>query len=441
MPSLAELLTHAREASSRDQCAALDRDDPLGALRAQFVAPPGVIYLDGNSLGQLPVKTATRIAQVVTGEWGQGLIRSWNDAGWMDLPTQVGNQIARLVGARPGELIVCDSTSVNLFKVLRAALALWLAANPAKPQDAAAPVVVSQPGNFPTDLYIAQSAAADLGFELELCDAAQLEPRLADPNAAPVAALVLTQVDYRTGAIHDLGHLSACAHAAGAFAIWDLAHSAGAIPVDLHQADADFAVGCGYKFLNGGPGAPAFVWAHPRWVDKTRQPLAGWLGHTAPFDFAAAYSPAQGIRHYLGGTPPILSLTALECGVQTVLAAEPLGGMAALHAKAQGLTELFIRLVARHCDRHELELLSPTDPAQRGCQVSLRSPLDGYAIVQALIERGVIGDFRASDVLRFGFSPLPLRYVDVWDAVMELARVLDTGTWRDPRYAQRHAVT
>jgi len=441
MSAFEDLLTRVRETDSRDNCAALDRDDPLGELRGQFVHPPGVIYLDGNSLGPLPVETATRVQHVVTGDWGQGLIRSWNDAGWMDLPAQVGDQIARLVGARPGELIVCDSTSVNLFKVLRAALALWLAENRARRQDSAAPVVISQHGNFPTDLYIAQAAADDLGFELELYDAAQLAARLADQDAAPVAALVLTQVDYRTGAIHDIGHLSACAHAARAFAIWDLAHSAGAIPIDLHRADADFAVGCGYKFLNGGPGAPAFVWAHPRWVNKAHQPLVGWLGHAAPFEFASTYRPAQGIRRFLGGTPPILSLAALECGVQTVLAAEPLGGMAALHAKAQGLTELFIHLVARHCRRHALELLSPTEPARRGCQVSMRSPLDGYAIIQALIERGVIGDFRAPDVLRFGFSPLPLRYTDVWDAVMELAEVLDSGQWQDPRHARRRAVT
>jgi kynureninase len=402
-----------------------------------------LIYLDGNSLGQQPRATAARVQQVVQQEWGQGLIRSWNDAGWIHLAGQVGDRIARLIGADPGEVMVADATSVNLYKVLHVALSLQAAHQ--QHAQSAKPVILSQPDNFPTDLYMAQSLAAQFGVELELCEASKLAQRLQNRQAAPVAVLMLTQVNYRSGAVHDMAALNALAHATGALTVWDLAHSAGAVPVQLKADDAeyhaDFAVGCGYKFLNGGPGAPGFVWVHPRWVNQVAQPLSGWLGHAAPFEFSTQYAPAPGIQRYVCGTPPVLSLAALACGVDTVLAAEPLGGLPALYAKAQALTQLFIDGVRQRCAGHGLQLLSPQQAQQRGCQVSFTAPEGAYAMVQALIERGVIGDFRAPDVLRFGFTPLTLRFVDVWDAVTHLAEVLDQGLWRQERFHRRQAVT
>ena len=414
---------------TRDDAIALDAADALAPLRALFSLPQGVIYLDGNSLGVLPRSTAARVQQVVQEEWGQGLIRSWNSAGWMDLPQRVGDKIARLVGAGAGELVVADSTSVNLFKVLSAALDIAKADAPLRN------VLLSERSNFPTDLYIAEAVAKDAGMELVLADADEL-PGLLDKRCA---LLMLTHVNYRNGRMHDMAALSRAARDAGALSVWDLAHSAGAVPVDLHGAGADFAVGCGYKYLNGGPGAPAFVWVHPRHVDRFWQPLAGWIGHAAPFEFSPGYRPAQGISRYLCGTPAVLSLAALECGVDSVLAAEALGGMPALRAKSLALTRLFALRVAQTCP--ELKLVSPEDDALRGSQVCLSHPEIGYAVVQALIARGVIGDFRAPDILRFGFTPLYLRFVDAWDAAEHLHEVLASGEWRSPEFNQKNAVT
>lgn len=418
--------------TTRDHCLALDAADALAPLRDQFELPGGTIYLDGNSLGVLPRATAARLQQVVRDEWGRGLITSWNTAGWITLPQRVGDKIARLVGADTGEVVVADSTSANLFKVLSAALAIQRAQAPQRDR------IVSERGNFPTDLYIAESLARQHGAELVLVDddadiAARLDERC--------AVLLLTQVDYKSGRVHDMAAQTRAAHDAGALAVWDLAHSAGALPVDLKGADADFAVGCGYKYLNGGPGAPAFVWVHPRHVDRFWQPLAGWIGHAAPFEFTPGYRPAPGIARYLVGTPPILSLAALECGVDTVLAADPFGGIAALRAKSLALTRLFVELVESRCAGHGLQLVTPRDDARRGSQVSWRRAEGGYAIVQALIARGVVGDFRAPDVLRFGFTPLYTRFVDVFDAVEQLRQVLDSGQWREPGFHQRAAVT
>ncbi len=414
---------------NRQDALALDAADPLAPLRAQFDIPEGLIYLDGNSLGVLPRATAARVQQVVTQEWGQGLIRSWNSAGWMALPARVGDKIARLVGAGPGELVVADSTSVNLFKVLAAALHIVKQDAPARR------VILSERSNFPTDLYIAESLAREHGFELELVEPHEIGTRL----GADTAVLMLTHVNYRTGRMHDMAAVTQQAHAAGALTIWDLAHSAGAVPVDLTAANADFAVGCGYKYLNGGPGAPAFVWAHPRHVGRFWQPLAGWIGHAAPFEFTPGYRPAPGIARYQCGTPAVLSLAALECGVDTVLAAEPLGGMAALRAKSQALTHLFAERVLATCP--QLTLASPQAEAERGSQVCFSHPDIGYAVVQALIARGVIGDFRAPDILRFGFTPLYLRYVEAFDAAEHLREVLERDEWRRPEFNQRHAVT
>ena len=414
---------------NRQDALALDAADPLAPLRELFHVPAGLIYLDGNSLGVLPRATAARVQQVVAQEWGEGLIRSWNSAGWMDLPARVGDKIARLVGAGTGELVVADSTSVNLFKVLAAALAIAREDAPARR------TIVSERSNFPTDLYIAESLAAQHGCELVL-----VEPEgLAAALDARCAVLMLTHVNYRSGRMHDMAAVTAAAHAAGALVIWDLAHSAGAVPVDLAGSGADFAVGCGYKYLNGGPGAPAFVWAHPRHVERFWQPLAGWIGHAAPFEFTPGYRPAPGIARYQCGTPAVLSLAALECGVDTVLAAEPLGGMAALRAKSLALTRLFAERVQATCPG--LALASPAADAERGSQVCLSHPDIGYAVVQALIARGVIGDFRAPDVLRFGFTPLYLRHVDAYDAAEHLRQVLERGEWRRPEFNQRRAVT
>ncbi|TFY97007.1 kynureninase [Ramlibacter rhizophilus] len=422
-----------------NDCRERDAQDPLRALREHFMLPEGLVYLDGNSLGVLPRAAPARMAQAVGEEWGRGLIGSWNEAGWYALPTRVGDKIGRLVGAAPGEVVTTDSTSVNLFKVLSAALSMVAQDAPGRR------VIVSERDNFPTDLYIAEALCRERGFTLRLVD----EPdALADALQPDVALLMLTQVNYRTGALHDMAQLSAQAHACGALAVWDLAHSAGAVPVDLHAGGADFAVGCGYKYLNGGPGAPAFVWVHPRHVDRFWQPLAGWWSHAAPFEFTPGYQPAAGIARYLCGTPPVLSLTALECGVDTVLAAEPLGGMAALREKSLALTDLFIALVESRCAGHGLSLVTPREHARRGSQVCLARAEGAYAIVQALIARGVVGDFRAGDaargredILRFGFTPLYLGFEDVWQAVEQLVQVLETGEWRRPDFNRKQAVT
>jgi kynureninase len=424
-------------------CRALDAQDPLRELRHQFVLPEGVIYLDGNSLGVLPKTAAARVAEAVRTEWGQGLIRSWNSAGWFDLPQRLGDKIARLIGAAPGEVVATDSTSINLYKVLSAAL------NMAAADESERKVLVSERSNFPTDLYIAEALCRERGFRLQLVEPAGITAAL----TPEVAVLMLTHVNYRTGAMHDMQALTTAAHAAGALAVWDLAHSAGAVPVDLHASRADFAVGCGYKYLNGGPGAPAFVWASPRHADRFWQPLAGWWGHAAPFEFTPDYRPAAGISRYLCGTQPILSMVALECGLDTVLAAEALGGMAVLREKSLALTDLFIQLVETRCAGQGLGLATPLEHAQRGSQVCLTRTEGAYAIVQALIARGVIGDFRSggpstgpgrtgsADILRFGFTPLYIGFEDVWNAVEHLRQVLETAEWQRPEFNQKNTVT
>ena len=446
-----------------------DAIDPLAPLRGLFalerVDAQGVLYLDGNSLGPLPKTTIHRMADVVEQEWGVGLIRSWNTAGWITLSQRVADKIARLVGVGPGELVVADSTSVNLYKVLDAALAM---ASPHSAESSRAPGrrrILSERTDFPSDLYIADTFARAHKLELTLVSAEDIGEQLDNR----VAILLLTHVNYRTGRRHDMPSVTRAAHDTGAIVVWNLAHSAGAMPIDLYArgatndgkmrggatgmnvaakiADAaDFAIGCGYKYLNGGPGAPAFAWAHPRHTaamdrEGWRQPLSGWFGHAAPFDFSADYRPAGGMARFRCGTPPVLSLAALECGVDTVLAADEHGGLAAIREKSVALTELFIARVESRCAGHDLTLVSPRDPTQRGSQVSFAHPTAGYAIMQALIARGVIGDFRAPDVLRFGVAPLYTRFVDVWDAADRLHQVFATGEWRAPRFHVRTAVT
>ena len=426
-----------------NDCRAFDANDVLRPLRDHFVLPEGVIYLDGNSLGVLPKTAAARVAEVITKEWGQDLIRAWNSAGWIDLPQRLGDKIALLIGAGPGEVVATDSTSINLYKVLSAAISIAAENAPDKK------IIVSERSNFPTDLYIAEGLCRERGYRLLLVEPDGILPAL-DGNAA---VLMLTHVNYRTGAMHDMAALTAAAQAAGCLAVWDLAHSAGAVPVDLHAAKVDFAVGCGYKYLNGGPGAPAFVWVNPQHIDRFSQPLSGWWGHAAPFEFAPGYRPAAGIARYLCGTQPILSLAALECGLDVFGVAVALGGMPALRAKSLALTDLFIELVEERCAGHGLGLATPREHAQRGSQVCLTRSEGAYAIVQALIARGIIGDFRAGDpsagseqtagqdILRFGFTPLYIGFEDVWHAVEHLWQVLETAEWRKAKFNQKHAVT
>ena len=424
--------------TTEQDCRALDAQDPLRELRHQFSLPDGVIYLDGNSLGVLPNTAASRVATAITEEWGQGLIRSWNTAGWFDMPQRLGDKIATLIGAAPGEVVATDSTSINLFKVLSTALSMAAIDSPSRK------VLVSERSNFPTDLYIAEALCKERGLTLQLVEADQIGAAL----TTDVAVLMLTHVNYRTGAMHDMQNVTAAAHLAGVLCVWDLAHSAGAVPVDLNGAQADFAVGCGYKYLNGGPGAPAFVWVSAKHAAKdVWQPLAGWWGHSAPFAFTPDYRPAAGINRYLCGTQPVLNMTALDCGLDTVLAAEPLGGMAALRKKSLALTDLFIALAEERCANHGLGLATPREHAQRGSQVCLTRTEGAFAIIQALIARGVIGDFRAGDgashldILRFGFTPLYTRFADVWNAVAHLRQVLESGEWQRAEFNQKSAVT
>jgi kynureninase len=412
--------------TTRHECAALDAADGLASLREQFELPQGLIYLDGNSLGARPKAALARAREVIAQEWGTDLIRSWNTAGWFELPARLGDKLAPLIGANGDEVVVTDSTSINLFKVLTAALDMQ--AHSPERRD-----IVSERSNFPTDLYIAQGLASwlDRGYRVRLVDSA------ADLHAAidaHTAVVMLTHVNYRTGHLHDMPALSAHAHAQGALIVWDLAHSAGAVPVDLHRADADFAVGCTYKYLNGGPGAPAFVWVPARHQARFRQPLSGWWGHASPFAMQTDFEPTSGIRRALCGTQPIVSLALVECGLDVFGQTD----MTAVRRKSLALTDLFIQLVESRCARHPLQLVTPREHAQRGSQVSFLHP-EGYAVMQALIGRGVIGDYREPGIIRFGFTPLYTRFVDVWDAVDVLKEILDQNNYTVG--AQRAAVT
>ncbi len=418
---------------ARDDCVALDLRNPLGHLRDLFSLPDGTIYLDGNSLGALPVATLARITDTVVNEWGIGLIRSWNSANWMELTSTVGDKIARLVGAEPGEVIITDSTSVNIFKVLS------FAAEIGQRADSQRRSIVVERDTFPTDVYMADSVARIHGMKVVNAPTAELGEVITQPSTAVV---LLTHVDYRSGAMHDMAAITRVAHEAGALVVWDLSHSAGAVPIDLHGVDADFAIGCGYKFLNGGPGAPSFVWVHPRLVNEpVSQPLCGWLGHASPFAFSDEYSPASGVRRFLCGTPPVLSLAALDCGVDTVLAAESHGGVGALHQNALALSSLFAELVEQRVASHGIRCVTDTTTPQRGSHLSFVAPTGAYAIVQALIHRGVVGDYREPDFMRFGITPLYTRFVDIWDAVEQLTQVLDSGDWKLPQYSERKAIT
>jgi kynureninase len=407
-----------------DRARELDGADPLDGFRDRFTLPDGVIYLDGNSLGALPKAAVERVHQVVTGEWGEGLIRSWNasdlGAGWINLPQRIGAKIAPMIGAQPSEVIVADSVSVNLFKLISAALTM----RPGRK------VILSEPGNFPTDLYMIQGLQEQGLAEQRLAAREQIADALDDD----VALLLLTHVHYKSGAMHDMAALTNAAHEAGALVLWDLSHTGGAMPVDLNAVGADFAVGCGYKYLCGGPGAPAYAFVAGRHHETLSQPLSGWMGHARPFAFDDAYIPAPGVDRLLCGTPQVLSMSALEVGVDLIAEI----GVDRLYAKSQALSEFFLECLSER--DIALELVSPSHSNRRGSQLSFRHE-NAYAICQALIARGVIGDFRDPDILRLGFAPAYLRFEDMAEAARHLAEVLQTGEWQRDEFNQRAAVT
>ncbi len=405
---------------SRDGALKLDASDELASCRERFSLPSGVIYLDGNSLGALPKSVPPRMARAIEQEWGVGLIRSWNDADWYPAPQRVGARIAQLIGAAPDEVIVADSTSVNLFKVLTAALRM----NPGRKR------ILGEAGNFPTNGYVASGVGALMNAQFV---ALQPEAVLGAIDER-VGVVSLTHVNYKTGRVYDMPGITRRAHEVGALVVWDLCHTAGAMPCELNACDADFAVGCGYKYLNGGPGAPAFVFVAKRHQPGLSPPLTGWHGHARPFAFVDGYEAASGIDRMLVGTTPQLSLIALEAALEAFDGVD----LQQLRRKSLALSDLFIRLVDQELSG--FGLATPREAALRGSQVSLTHP-QGYAIMQALIERGVIGDFRAPDILRFGLAALYVRFIDVWDAVAALKDVMATQAWNAPRFQQRKAVT
>jgi kynureninase len=394
----------------------------FAATRAKFNLPRGIVYLDGNSLGPPLKGVAERVRRTIDSEWGGMLIRGWNDAGWMDLPDRIGERIGRLIGAPAGSVAVGDTLSIKIHQALAAALSL-------RPERR---VVLSDTGNFPSDLYMAQSLTETLGkgHVLKLVEPDELATAIDDS----VAVLMLTEVDYRTGRLHDMARLTELAHAAGALTIWDLAHSAGAITVDVESAGADFAAGCTYKYLNGGPGAPAFIYVRPGLQAQVRPALAGWLGHDAPFAFEQHYRPAAGVARMRVGTPPILQMAALDASLDLWDRV----GVADVRARSIDLSEFFIAEVSRRIP--DLKLASPRDPARRGSHLSYRHE-DGHAVMQALIARGIIGDFRAPDIMRFGFAPLYNDEADVMTAVTALQDILGTRSWDNPEFRKREAVT
>jgi len=412
-------------AEARARAAALDTADPLAEMRALFHLPAGLIYLDGNSLGPAPKAAPAEVAAATRQEWAEGLIRSWNTHAWFDLPVIYGDRLAPLIGARAGEVVVCDTVSINVAKALHAALNL-------RPDRS---VIVTEGAGFHTDRYIAEGVVATrpgIRLALEGRDAARIE----DLIGADTAVVLVNHVDYRTGAIRDMDSLTRAADAAGALVIWDLCHSVGAMPVELNRAGADLAVGCTYKYLNGGPGAPAFLFCAGRHLSDITQPLSGWWGHAAPFAFEPGYRADPGIRKFLCGTQPILSLRALKPALDIF------GGvdMVEVRAKSMALTALFIELVEATCGPLGITLASPREAGQRGSQVAL-SFADGYPVMQALIADDVIGDFRAPDILRFGFAPLYIGFTETCRAAETLHRIMATGRWREARFQARHTVT
>ena len=406
-----------------DPIALLDAEDPLRHFRDQFTIRDGLIYLDGNSLGMLPKRTVARMSETITQEWGEGLITSWLGADWVNSPRRIGDKIGRLIGAQPGEVIAGESTSINIFKALTAALSL---------QDGRH-VLLSETTNFPTDNYMMQGLARFSGGTLSTREVAPEDVLGALDDT--VAVLLLTQVHYKTARIRDMREVTRKAHEAGVLVVWDLSHSAGAIEVDLTDANADFAVGCGYKFLNGGPGAPAYLYAAKR-HHGAHPVLSGWFGHARPFDFEGQFEAANGIDRFQCGTPPVLGMNALEEGVDLILEAD----MAALRKKSVALSELFVTLVAERCGEFGFEFICPANSAERGSQVAFAHP-NAYEMMQALKAREVIGDFRAPNVMRFGLTPLYTSFADIAEAVERLRTICVEREWDRPEYRERAAVT
>ncbi|RMF07426.1 MAG: kynureninase [Alphaproteobacteria bacterium] len=408
---------------NRADCEALDAKDPLAPARDRFILPEGLIYMVGNSLGALPKETAARMDRAVRQEWGQNLVTGWNRDNWVDLPYRVGAKIAKLVGAGADEVIATDSTSINIFKLVVGALAL----RPGRSK------IITEPGNFPTDLYVLQ------GIRDLLPDRVTLEvverTRLLDAVDKDTALVLLTQVHYKTGEVLDMARVTRAVQAKGALILWDLSHSTGAIPVDLNGANADLAVGCGYKFLNGGPGAPAFLYVAKRHQDQIAPPITAWFGHASPFEFSDHYQPAPGIVRNMTGTPAVLGLSALDASLDVWDQVD----MATVRLKSLELGNIFIEQVEARCTAHGFRLASPRDDS-RGSQVSFYHE-HGYPVMQALIAHGVVGDFRAPDILRFAITPLYQRYVDIWDAAERIGEVMESGAWQRPEFARRAAVT
>jgi len=411
---------------TRSDCEKLDQQDPLAALREEFDLPAGVIYLDGNSLGARPKAALQRAQDVITLEWGTDLIKSWNTAGWFDMPSTLGNQLAPLIGAEVNEVVVTDTTSVNLFKAIAAALQI-------QATDSKRKTIITERSNFPTDIYMAEGITRwlDRGYQIQLIDSPEELPQVINDSTALV---MLTHVNYRTGYLHDMAAVTALAHQRGALILWDLAHSAGAVPVHLNAANADFAVGCTYKYLNGGPGSPAFIWVPARHQDAFHHPLSGWWGHASPFAMNPGFTPTPGIRRALCGTQPITSLAMVACGLDTFGKTD----MQAIRKKSLALTDMFIALVEARCASHPLELVTPRQHQQRGSQASFKHP-HAYAVIQALIKRGIIGDYREPAIMRFGFTPLYTSFADVWDAAEGLRDILDSKDY--DANAERNAVT
>jgi kynureninase len=409
---------------TRTDIVQLDDNDPLAAFRDEFFLPDGVIYLNGNSLGAMPLAATERAKRVVEHEWAEGLIGSMNTAGWYELPSTLGRKIAPIVGAKPNEVVLTDSTGINLYKVLAAALKM-------QPDRR---VVVMEGSNFPTNNYMVQGLLEELGrgHTIRFAEADDMM----DAIDEDVAAICITHVHYKTGHILDMAAITERAHAVGAAAVWDLCHSAGAMPVDLNGCNADFAVACTYKYINGGPGAPALLFAAERHHGKYTQPLTGWYGHKAPFDFERDYEPIDDVRQMLSGTQPTVSLSIAEIGIDIMLRAD----MNQIREKSMRMTDLFIELVESRCGDFDFELVSPRDANRRGSQVSFHKD-GGYPIIRAMHDRGVVCDYRAPGNMRFGFAPLYLRYADVWDAVDRLHDILTNETWKEPQYQVRSAVT
>jgi kynureninase len=423
--------------SSRGQCEQLDRADTLAFARERFVLPDALpdalpnkkIYLDGNSLGALPRATPAAVEQAIRHDWGQNLIASWNTADWVNLPVTVGAKLAPLLGAASDEVVIADSTSINIFKLLAGVLLLPNIANDPKRN-----VILSERDNFPTDLYMAEGINALLGnrYMLKLVDGDDVVTSIDDS----VAVALITQVNYRTGRIHDMAALNRAAANAGTHIVWDLSHSAGAIPLQLNDAGAEFAVGCGYKYLNGGPGAPGYLYVTKNMQSRLSTPLSGWFGHKTPFQFSVSYLPADNIQRFLCGTPSVLATVALQCGLDCFADVS----MADIRAKSLALTDLYWALMDAHCGDFGFRCISPREHDARGSQLSFAHD-HAYEIMQAIIERGVVGDFRQPNIMRFGFTPLYTRFVDCWDAVMIIREVMLSGAWKAPKYRERLRVT